>query len=167
MLHSNTTSRAFLPTLSSQSPTGRQNAGFLDRFDPSSKRREKLARIRRLTNRLNVLFVCSRNQWRSPTAEAVYRDDPRVSVRSRGTTRSARQTIQAVDLAWADMVLGMEDKHRHRLLADYPGETKFLPIQVLHIPDDYQFMDPELVELICVTTEPLIDSIQSKQLPEP
>ena len=120
-----------------------------------------------MTNQINVLFVCSRNQWRSPTAEAIYRDDPRVSVRSRGTTRAARQTVRAVDLAWADLVLVMEDKHRHRLLADYPGETKFLPIEVLHIPDDYQFMDPELVELIRIATEPCIQSFQSKQTPDP
>ena len=52
----------------------------------------------------------------------------------------------------------MEDKHRHRLLADFPGETKFLPIEVLHIPDDYQFMDPELIELIRSSAEPFIDA---------
>ncbi|MCC9600994.1 protein tyrosine phosphatase [Stieleria sp. JC731] len=115
-----------------------------------------------MANRINVLFVCSKNQWRSPTAEAVYLDDPRVSVRSRGTAKSARQTLQDIDLAWADLVLVMEDKHRHRLLADYPGETGFLPIEVLHIPDDYQFMDPELVELIRVASEPIIDSFKSK-----
>ena len=109
-----------------------------------------------------MLFVCSRNQWRSPTAEAVYRDDRRVSVRSRGTTRSARQTIQVADLAWADLVLVMEDKHRHRLLADYPGETKFLSIEVLHIPDDYQFMDPELAELVRASAEPFIEEAATK-----
>ena len=115
-----------------------------------------------MTNRINVLFVCSKNQWRSPTAEAVYRDDPRVSVRSRGAARSARQTIHAVDLAWASLVLVMEDKHRHRLLADYPCENKFLPIQVLHIPDDYQFMDPELIELIRSSADPFIDAAITK-----
>jgi len=26
-------------------------------------------------SRINVLFVCSRNQWRSPTAEAINRKD--------------------------------------------------------------------------------------------
>ena len=79
---------------------------------------------------------------------------------------SAKQTIRAADLAWADLVLVMEDKHRQRLLADFPGETKFLPIEVLHIPDDYQFMDPELVEWIRVATEPYLDSFQPKQSPE-
>ncbi|WP_345685909.1 hypothetical protein [Novipirellula caenicola] len=50
----------------------------------------------------------------------------------------------------------MEDKHRRRLLAHFPGESRFLPIEVLHIPDDYQFMDPELAELIRLAAEPLI-----------
>lgn len=114
-----------------------------------------------MTIRINVLFVCSKNQWRSPTAEAIYRDAPRVSVRSRGTARAAKQTIRSADLAWADLVLAMEDKHRSRLLADYPGETKSLPIVVLHIPDEYQFMDPDLVELIRNAAAPIIDAFQA------
>ena len=108
--------------------------------------------------RINVLFVCSKNQWRSPTAEAIYRDDPRVSVRSRGTARTARRTVQAADLAWADLVLVMEDKHRQRLLADHPAATACLPLQVLHIPDVYQYMDPDLVALVRTVTEPIIES---------
>lgn len=115
-----------------------------------------------MTSRINVLFVCSKNQWRSPTAETVYRDDPRVAVPSRGTATSAKQTMRAADLAWADLVLVMEDKHRHRMLADFPGETRFLPIEVLHIPDDYQFMDPELIELICSSAGPCIDAAITK-----
>ncbi|WP_404308520.1 low molecular weight protein tyrosine phosphatase family protein [Neorhodopirellula lusitana] len=107
-------------------------------------------------NRLNVLFVCSMNQWRSPTAEKIYQDDTRVSVRSRGTSRSAVRSISAKDLAWASLVLVMENKHRNRLLADFPGQTKFLEMHVLDIPDDYQFMDTELVELIRSATEPII-----------
>jgi predicted protein tyrosine phosphatase len=51
--------------------------------------------------RLNLLFVCSRNQWRSPTAENVYQNDDRVHVPSRGTTRNAVQTISSKDLRWA------------------------------------------------------------------
>ncbi|KAA1262595.1 Low molecular weight phosphotyrosine protein phosphatase [Rubripirellula obstinata] len=106
--------------------------------------------------RLNVLFVCSKNQWRSPTAEAIYRRDDRVSVRSRGTAKGAVQTIRSDDIVWADVVLVMEDKHRQRILADFPGEANFKPMHVLDIPDDYQFMDDELVELIRSAAEPII-----------
>lgn len=42
----------------------------------------------------------------------------------------------------------MEDKHRQRILSEFPGESKFKPVRVLDIPDDYQFMDAELIELL-------------------
>ena len=52
--------------------------------------------------RVNILFVCSRNQWRSPTAERVWRDTPGLAVRSAGTRRSARHTVTEGDVVWAD-----------------------------------------------------------------
>lgn len=109
--------------------------------------------------RLNVLFVCSRNQWRSPTAEAVYRDDPRVSVRSRGTASAARRTVCSDDLAWANVVLVMEPQHRKRLVSAFPRLTMDLSIHVLDIPDDYAFMSPELVEQIKLSVEPIIAAL--------
>jgi protein-tyrosine-phosphatase len=36
-----------------------------------------------------VLFVCSRNQWRSPTAERVFATRPGLEVRSAGVDKSA------------------------------------------------------------------------------
>ena len=99
-------------------------------------------------DRLNVLFVCSRNQWRSPTGEQVWRRHPRVSARSAGTSAGARRVVSAADLAWADVVLVMEDKHRSRLLAEYRQLLRHKPLHVLDIPDDYKYMDPELVELL-------------------
>jgi predicted protein tyrosine phosphatase len=98
--------------------------------------------------RLNVLFVCSRNQWRSPTGEQVWRRHPRVNARSAGTSTGARRVVSAADLAWADVVLVMEDKHRSRLLAEYRQLLQHKPLHVLDIPDDYKYMDPELVELL-------------------
>ena len=100
------------------------------------------------SERLNVLFVCSRNQWRSPTGEQVWRRDPRVNVRSAGTSTGARHPVSAEDLAWADVVLVMEDKHRSRLLAEYRALLRHKPLHVLDIPDDYRYMDPELVALL-------------------
>ncbi len=108
-----------------------------------------------MRTRPNILFVCSKNQWRSPTAEAIYRSDDRISVRA----RSAVQTLRSSDIVWADVILVMEDKHRNSILADFPGESKFKPVHVLDIPDDYQFMDAELVKLIHLATEPIIEVI--------
>lgn len=97
---------------------------------------------------INLLFVCSRNQWRSPTAEKIYSKCPGVNVRSAGTSRNARRTITSNDLQWADLVLVMESKHRQKLRADFPGEMKHKKCHVLEIPDDYEYMDPDLIDMI-------------------
>ena len=106
---------------------------------------------------MNVLFICSKNQWRSPTAEKVFQKDPTLDVRSRGVSRSARRTVKSNDINWADLVFVMEAKHKQRLLADYPGEMRSKATHVLDIPDDFQFMDPELVEILTESVPSLIE----------
>ena len=99
--------------------------------------------------RVNILFVCSRNQWRSPTAERVWRDTPGLAVRSAGTRRSARHTVTEGDVAvWVDIVCVLEKKHRSRLTAEFAAAIAHKPIHVLDIPDESKFMDPELFDLL-------------------
>jgi len=98
--------------------------------------------------RTNVLFICSRNQWRSPTAEQVWRRHPALSVRSGGTSPNAKHPVSANDLAWAQVVFVMEEKHKSRLMAEYRQLLENKPIHVLDIPDEYKYMDAELVELL-------------------
>ena len=99
-------------------------------------------------NRLRVLFVCSRNQWRSPTAEAIYRNDPRLDVSSAGVSASARRRLTEKMLRAADVVFVMERRHAQRLHQDFPDWARDSYIEVLDIPDDFTFMDPALVSLI-------------------
>jgi predicted protein tyrosine phosphatase len=96
------------------------------------------------------------NQWRSPTAERIYADKPLVAARSRGTSKKAAKTIKGTDIEWADVILVMEQKHHKRLLSDFPGEMRFKEIHVLDIPDDYKFMDPQLIEEIEASVEPIL-----------
>jgi predicted protein tyrosine phosphatase len=96
----------------------------------------------------NVLFVCSRNQWRSPTAERVWRAHPALRVRSAGTSASARRPIGQADLAWADVIMVMEEKHAKRLNAEFSHAMLGKQLFVLDIPDIYKFNDPELVALL-------------------
>ena len=103
-----------------------------------------------------VLFVCSRNQWRSPTAETVFRKDAGLSVRSAGTSRAARRTITVADIRWADMILVMEDKHRARLRAQFRNELRYKTMHTLDIPDLYRYMDPDLIAILRAKAEPLI-----------
>jgi predicted protein tyrosine phosphatase len=104
-----------------------------------------------------LLFLCSRNQWRSPTAEKVYQNDPRVEVRSAGTSASARCRVSEKLLRWADRVMVMEHVHKQRLREQFPEVVRDLNIDVLDIPDDYEFMNPELVALIQERVEPLLE----------
>lgn len=101
-----------------------------------------------------LVFLCSRNQWRSPTAEAVYQNDPRVEVRSAGVSASAQRRVTEKLLRWADLILVMESEHKRRLREQFPELIHELQVEVLDIPDDFQFMAPELVDLVRERTEP-------------
>jgi predicted protein tyrosine phosphatase len=98
------------------------------------------------TERLNVLFICSRNQWRSPTAEKVWRNHPALAVRSAGTSSNARHHVSEQDIRWAEVIFVMEEKHKSRLQAEYGRLVENKPLYVLDIPDEYRYMDTELVD---------------------
>ncbi|PCJ60060.1 MAG: phosphotyrosine protein phosphatase [Planctomycetota bacterium] len=104
-----------------------------------------------------VLFICSRNQWRSPTGEKVWRERFGFQARSAGTSPKAKKKVSAKDIEWAEIILVMEKKHKQRLLKDFSEPVKFKKIDVLNIPDDYGYMDTELVELFIVIGESYLD----------
>ncbi len=99
-------------------------------------------------SKIKLLFVCSRNQWRSPTAEALFKDHPCYEARSAGTENGARVKVTAGLLGWADQIFCMERRHADRLRERFPEEIAGKPPITLRIPDDFQFMDPELVALL-------------------
>jgi predicted protein tyrosine phosphatase len=105
---------------------------------------------------LKILFVCSMNQWRSPTAEKIYSNKPLIIARSCGTNRNARRQVTSGDLQWADIVFVMEQKHKQRLVSEYPGEMQFKELHVLDIQDNYKFMDPELIDEIIASVDPIL-----------
>lgn len=105
---------------------------------------------------MNVLFVCSRNQWRSPTAEQIFRRGYAINVHSAGTASSAKRVVAAADLIWADLICVMEHKHKQRICAAFPRLAAFKPMVVLDIPDDYAYMDEELIELLRASVTPLL-----------
>lgn len=105
---------------------------------------------------LHVLFICSRNQWRSPTAEHLWRNQPGLATRSAGTRASARHRLNGDDVRWADVILVMEDKHKAEVQAAFATLLDGKRLLVLHIPDDYQYMDAELVSLLRQSVPPLL-----------
>ncbi len=69
-----------------------------------------------------------------------------MSVRSAGTSTNARRKVSADDILWVDVIFVMEEKHRSRLVAEFSRLLDGKTIHVLDIPDEYKYMDPELVE---------------------
>ena len=97
---------------------------------------------------MNLLFVCSRNQWRSPTAEFIYRNYSGINAKSAGTEPSSRIRLNSKIIEWADLIFVMEKKHKQRMCENFPKESNDKKIIILDIPDEYQYMDPELIREI-------------------
>ncbi len=61
---------------------------------------------------MNLLFICSRNNWRSPTAESIYKNREGFNVKSAGTEPSARIKVNAKLIDWADTIFVMKKNIR-------------------------------------------------------
>jgi len=97
---------------------------------------------------VNLLFLCSRNRRRSPTAEQHFANFPGVSTLSAGLSPDAEYRVGGEDLEWADLILVMERGHEKKLKREFPRETRQKKIVCLRIPDEYIFMQPELIALL-------------------
>jgi predicted protein tyrosine phosphatase len=95
-----------------------------------------------------VLFVCSRNRLRSPTAETVFSSWPDIDVASAGLDHDADVPLSGELIDWADLIFVMERKHRTKLSKNFARHLRHQRIVCLDIPDDFEFMDPDLIELL-------------------
>ena len=95
---------------------------------------------------MNVLFICSKNQWRSRTAETIFQNEDKIKVKSAGTSKTARIRITERLIDWSDIIFVMEDKHKKRLVELYGNLIEPKEIIVLGIPDEYEYMDEELID---------------------
>lgn len=100
-----------------------------------------------MTNRPNILVICGKNKKRSKTAEHIFKNDTRLNIRSAGVSPKSDRKISENDLTWAGLVFVMEPDHRAKIRELY-CHLELPQIEVLHIPDDYEFMDEELVEIL-------------------
>ncbi|ANE43189.1 low molecular weight protein tyrosine phosphatase family protein [Deinococcus puniceus] len=100
------------------------------------------------TRPLRIVFICAQNKLRSPTAEAVFRTDYGWDVASAGTNRDAETPVSRDLLEWADVAVCMEKRHRDILRQRFRGALPDDRILSLGIPDDYDFMDADLVTLL-------------------
>lgn len=65
-----------------------------------------------------VLFLCSQNRLRSPTAEQVFSSHPGIEVASAGLNNDAENPTTAELVVWAEVIFVMERAHRNRLQSD-------------------------------------------------
>ncbi len=93
--------------------------------------------------------MCSRNRWRSPTAEAVANRMDGCEARSAGTEPSARVRVTEKMIGWADWIFCLEKRHVARLRERFdPAIFDGKRLVCLDIPDNYEWMDPELVAML-------------------
>lgn len=97
---------------------------------------------------MNVLFVCSENRLRSPTAEIVFSRYDELNTKSAGLGAFAGTPVSTDLIEWADVILVMEEMHRHTIERQFGDLLRGKRLACLDIPDQYGFMQPELVELL-------------------
>jgi predicted protein tyrosine phosphatase len=106
---------------------------------------------------VNILFICSRNKWRSRTAETIFKNNQKHNVKSAGTENEARIKVTEKLVSWADLIFVMEKKHRERLREKFGALTDDKDIITLDIQDDYKYMDAELIEILETSIAPYLD----------
>ena len=107
------------------------------------------------SQRERILFICTANIDRSPTAEELYDGDTRFEVRSAGVAPFARVPLTREILLWADRVFVMnerEDQHRTLIRIRFPDVDR--PIVDLDVRDLWNRGDPELVALLLRRLKP-------------
>lgn len=97
---------------------------------------------------MNVLFICSQNRLRSPTAEQVFAHWPGVETASAGLNRGADNPVTAELIAWAQIIFVMERQHRSKLAGKFRAHLNGKRVVCLEIPDEFDYMDPGLVRIL-------------------
>lgn len=98
-----------------------------------------------------LLFICTANMDRSPTAELMFKDSPGYEAKSAGTSETAFRHINQELIDWADVIFVMNentDKHLTYLKNNFKLEGKKLVD--LDIPDIYRRQNQSLTEILKV-----------------
>jgi predicted protein tyrosine phosphatase len=102
---------------------------------------------------MKILFVCSANIDRSPTAERIYSGRSDLEVKSAGVADYAKTPISLELIQWADIILCMEKKHKQKIKKMFPDIAADKIIDFLDVPDLYDYMNVNLVRMIKEKTE--------------
>lgn len=108
-----------------------------------------------------LLFICSRNKLRSPTAEAIFCDYEGLEVESAGLNHDAEVTVSVEQLEWADIIFVMEKVHRSKLAKKFKPFLKGKRVICLDIPDEYDYMDINLIHLLKNKVLPMLGTLKN------
>lgn len=99
-------------------------------------------------NLIRALFICTKNKLRSPTAEQVFSTWPGVETDSAGLASDACVQLSSEQLEWATIIFVMEKIHTSKLKQKFKLYLNDKKIVCLNIPDNFRYMQPELVEVL-------------------
>ncbi|CAL2101686.1 Phosphotyrosine protein phosphatase [Tenacibaculum sp. 190130A14a] len=85
---------------------------------------------------------------RSSTAHEMYKNDQRFEIDSAGTDKETKKIISYKNLSWADTIIVMEKHHRNTIRKQFPDVYENKKIVCLYIPDEYDYMQPELITIL-------------------
>jgi predicted protein tyrosine phosphatase len=109
---------------------------------------------------VRALFVCHYNRKRSATAERIFAKDPGLDVRSAGTSEDALVQVNERMLDWAEVIFIMDEEQRQALVRMFPNHAALARLVCLEIPDQYHFLDPELVTMLETRARPHLDRLR-------
>jgi predicted protein tyrosine phosphatase len=95
-----------------------------------------------------VLFICGKCRQRSPTAEQIFADLDGWETDSAGLSADADIPVSSEQIEWATHIAVMEKRQMARLRKKFPKLVSGRKLVSLDIPDNYAFMQPELIGLL-------------------
>lgn len=103
-----------------------------------------------------LLFICSQNKLRSPTAEAIFSEYEGLEVESAGLNHDAEVVVSSEMIESADIIFVMEKTHKNKLSKKFKPFLKGKRVICLDIPDEYDYMDANLIILLKNKVIPLL-----------
>lgn len=97
---------------------------------------------------MKILFVCSQNKLRSPTAELIFSEYNGIETMSAGTDTRSVNPLSSELIEWADIVIVMENYHRNKVYKKFKQYFKNKRLIVLNIPDEFEYMEPALINIL-------------------
>mgnify|MGYP006286134839 FL=1 len=93
---------------------------------------------------MHILFICNQGKNRSKTAARLFKN----SCSTNFAGLYCPKPVTHEQLACADVIVVMEEKHRREIAERFPSIYLQKRIRLLGIPDIYRYGQPELIEML-------------------